>query len=142
MVTNVCGHVIYHFFERRCIHLLYFTSGPVDKDFADGILNDWHLEVYNNTNDKVMIRLRIFNVTDDIPVLIGDTSHNVDEYSRRSYTLNTNACSHTIAEIQYPENSGEVLLMLYGRDINCNALPGAVFYNNQLTALTNGIILP
>ena len=121
--------------------MLYFVSGPIDKDFVGGFLDNWHLEVYNNSDCNVTVYLKAFDVDRPDPVLIGDTSRVVRAHSHEYITLNTNACEHTIAQIEYSESAGTILLTLTGRDKIGKALPGAIFFNNQLIELSQGIII-
>lgn len=119
--------------------MFYFVSGPVDMEFADGILDNWHLEVYNNTNATVPVTLKVYDVNCKGTIFIGGTSRDVDAYTHQYLTLSTNGVHHTIAQIQYPQDTGEILVTLYGRDQAGLALPGAIYFANQLTALQNGI---
>lgn len=119
----------------------YFVSGPIDKDFIGGFLDNWHLEVYNNSDSAVTVYLKVFDIDRPDPVMIGDTSRVVNVHSHEYLTLNTSACEHTIAQIEYPESAGSVLLTLTGRDKVGRALPGAIFFNNQLIELSNGILV-
>jgi hypothetical protein len=119
--------------------LLYFVSGPIDKDLIGGIVNNWHLEAFNNSNCNVTVGFKVFSIK-DAATLIGSTERVVYPHSHEYITLYTNGCDHTIAQIEYPESSGEVLLTLTGRDKVGKALPGSIFFNNQLIQLENGIV--
>ena len=121
--------------------MLYFVSGPIDKDYVGGILENWHLEVYNNSGCTVPVRFKVFDIQSPVPVLIGDTGRDVSPHSHEYINLNTNACEHTIAQIEYQQSAAEILLTLTGRDKLGRALPGAIFFNNQLIVLNQGIIV-
>jgi hypothetical protein len=119
--------------------MLYFVSGPVDEEFRGGILDNWHLEVYNNSGSTVPVALKVFDVDGTNTVLIGNAQRTVNPFSHEYITLNTNGVHHTVAQIEYPEGVAQLLLTLYGRNRSSQALPGAVYFNNQLIQLQNGL---
>ena len=121
--------------------MLYFVSGPIDKDLIGGFINDWHVEAYNNSDCSVTVYLKVFDINRPEPIMIGSTSRVVNPHSHEYITLGTDACEHTIAQIEYSQDAGTVLLTLTGRDKVGRALPGAIFFNNQLIELNQGIIV-
>ena len=127
------------FVKRRCAQLLYFVTGPIDKDYVAGVLFDWHLEVFNNSENTLDVELKVFDISGESTVLIGDTARQISPHSHQYMTLYTNLAEHSIVQIQYPATTGEMFLTLYGRDMNGNALPGAIFFNKQLMQIPNGI---
>ena len=121
--------------------MLYFVSGPIDRDLIGGAIDNWHLEVFNNSNCIARVDLKVISIQDAAPAIIGYTGRNVEPHSHEYITLYTNGLEHTLAQIEYPESSGELLLTLTGRDKTGKALPGAIFFNNQLIPLGQGIIV-
>ncbi len=119
--------------------MLYFVSGPVNMEFADGILDNWHLEAYNNSDSVVPVTLKLFDINGVSTIYIGSTSRDVNPHSHEYMSLSTNGVHHTIAQVEYPQGYGDILLTLYGRDRNGRALPGAIFFNHQLIELQNEI---
>ena len=62
--------------------MLYFTSGPVNMEFAGGILDNWHLEIYNNSNSSIPVKLTVFDINNALTP-IGNTTRSVDpSYAR------------------------------------------------------------
>jgi hypothetical protein len=43
---------------------MYLTPGPIDKDYAEGELVNWHLEVLNNSGHNALISFYTFTVSD------------------------------------------------------------------------------
>lgn len=118
--------------------MLFFVSGPVNMEFIGGILDNWHLEVFNNSDGIVPVTFKVFDI-DNTPRIIGNTSRPVNPHSHEYLTLATNGVHHTLVQIEYPEGIGELMFTLYGRNKMGRALPGAIFFNNQLMELENGI---
>lgn len=120
--------------------MLYFVSGPIDKDLINGTVDNWHLEAFNNSDCSISVNFKVFSIQGPAPVLIGYTGRVVEPHSHEYISLNINENEHTIAQVEYIENTAEVLLTLTGRDKSGKALPGAIFFNKQLIPLSQGII--
>jgi hypothetical protein len=120
------------------IKLLYFVTGPVNMEFSAGLLDNWHLEVFNNSDGVVPMTLKVFDIDSGVH-MIGNTSRTVYPHTHEYLSLTTNGVHHTLAQIEYPEGTGPVLLTLYGRNKNSIALPGAIYIKQTLTELVNGI---
>lgn len=108
-------------------------------EFIGGLLDNWHLEAFNNSDSTIPVTLEAFDIDQTPPALIGSTSRTVNPHAHEYLTLNTNGVHHTLAQIEYPQDIGTVILTLYGRNKSGLALPGAIFFNNQLIELENGV---
>lgn len=117
----------------------YYAAGPVNMEFTGGILDNWHLETFNNSGVEETITFTVFDVDHVTATIIGQTSGVVLPKSHLYLTLSTLKKHHTMVQVDYTSGVRDIFLTLYGRDKNDLAIPGAIFYNKDFISLENRI---
>lgn len=112
---------------------MLLTPGPVDRDFTDGELINWHLEVLNNSECTAVILLSVFALYGLFPkpIPIGTTSAELrpGEYTFLNIIVDPKY-EHTIPTIEIPNN--DIYITLYGRNTAYKQMSGAVYPRHSL----------
>lgn len=119
--------------------MAYLTTGPVDEDQFGGDLDNWHAEVFNNTDSVVTVTLRVFELENDIITEVDRDVNQLEPGDRDNLTANTNGNEHTIAIVEHPLGRNDVLVTVYGRNDNDENLPGATYRHTELIELPTGV---
>lgn len=115
---------------------MYLTPGPIDRDYSEGELTNWHLETLNNSNFTARVFLSVYNLYGlyPNPIPIGTTSVDLKpgEYAFLNIEVDPQY-EHTIPTIELPND--DVLVTLYGRNAFYKQMAGATFTRNSLVRL-------
>ncbi|MBP1967157.1 hypothetical protein [Paenibacillus aceris] len=109
------------------------TTGPVDRDFFEDDLANWHLELFNNGDEKVKVKLEVFQL--EPPALIGTNHTKLHPGEYNNLTVDTQGNEHTLVVITISDEEKDILLTLYGRNNNNDNLSGAVYQRALLVKI-------
>ena len=119
---------------------MLLTSGPINKDYAEGELTNWHLEALNNSTNTVNVYFSLYALatTQPEPTPLGTTSTSLEpgQYTFLNLLISPQS-EHTIPVINIPND--DVLITLYGRNSNNQEISGAVYSRNLLVSLNRPI---
>lgn len=121
-------------------HVMILTPGPINKDYTDGELTNWHLEVLNNSEDDISIYFSIYalKAMSPQPEPLGTTSTTLRPGQYTFLNLEVNPLSeHTIPTIDIPND--DVLVTLYGRNAEYQELAGVVYPRTALLTLKKAL---
>ncbi len=119
---------------------MLLTPGPVNKDFIDGELTNWHLEVLNNSMSTVNILFSLYALSPmNQPIPLGTTATTLEPGQYTFLNLVVQPLSeHTIPVIDIPNN--DILVTLYGRNNSFKELTGAIYSRTRLVKLTKPLL--
>ena len=116
------------------------TSGPVNKDFSDGELVNWHIEVFNNSNETATTVLTVYALLGlTPPVEIGSTFGEINpgQYVFFNIAIDPNQYEHTLPVIEVAND--DILITLYGRNKDRKQITGAVYRFSELIEI-DGVV--
>lgn len=120
---------------------MILSPGPINKDFIDGELTNWHLEVLNNSDSEVSVYFSLFELSpmqlQPIPLGTTATSLTPGQYTFLNLVVNP-LSEHTIPTIEIPND--DVLITLYGRTSSYYEITGAVYPRSNLVTLRKPLI--
>ena len=120
---------------------MILSPGPVNKDFIDGELTNWHLGILNNSESDVSVYFSIFalNPMQLQPVPLGTATTSLTPGQYTFLNLEVKPLSeHTIPTIEIPND--DVLVTLYGRNSSFQELTGAVYPRSSLVKLRKQLV--
>lgn len=119
---------------------MLLTPGPINKDYTDGELTNWHLEVLNNSSAAVNVLFSLYALYPmDQPMPLGTTSTTLEKGQYTFLNLVVQPLSeHTIPVIDIPND--DVLVTLYGRNSSFQELSAVVFNRTKLIKLNKPLL--
>ncbi|MDF2943617.1 MAG: hypothetical protein K0S01_2475 [Herbinix sp.] len=121
-------------------NIMLLTPGPINKDYTDGELTNWHLEALNNSENTVNIYFSLYALSPmQQPIPLGTTSTTLEPGVYTFLNLLVLPLSeHTIPVIEIP--SDEILVTLYGRNDSFQEITGAIFNRSNLIQLSKPLL--